>query len=54
MFNCLIKDISSIDHGGAIYINSTLSLIINETTFYNCSSTNGWGGAIFFSKWFKY
>ena len=49
MNNCLIKDISSSSSGGAIYIDSSsLSLIIYETTFYNCLSISGDGGAIFF------
>ena len=45
MKNCLIKDISFIENDGAIYINTALSLIMNETTFYNCSSTSGEGGS---------
>ena len=48
MNNCLIKDISSSGNGGAIFINTSKSLIINETTFYNCLSINGNGGAIYF------
>ena len=51
MSNCLIRGISSLDSGGAIYIiSAALSLIINETTFYNCSSTTVFGGAIFFEN----
>ena len=41
MNNCLISIISSNGNGGAIYINTELSLIINDTTFYQCISTNG-------------
>ena len=53
MKNCLIKDISSSDHGGAFCISSSsLSLNINETTFYQCISTNGCGGAIYFASSF--
>ena len=36
--------------GGAIFINSTLSLIINETSFYNCILIDGLGGAIYFQN----
>ena len=39
MINFLIRDISFSGNGGAIYIDSfSLSLIINDTTFYNCIS----------------
>ena len=48
MKNCLIKDISSNSNGGAIYIDTMLSININETTFYNCITTSGHGGAIYF------
>ena len=40
IINCQIKDILSSSHSGGIYINTALSLIINETTFYYCLSTN--------------
>ena len=51
IINCLIKDISSQTSGGAIYISkTTISLNINDTTFYQCISTNGNGGAIFFTN----
>ena len=53
MINCLIKDISYTDYGGAIYIDSSKSLIINENTFYQCNSTNGNGCAIYFLNLFK-
>ena len=48
MNNCLIKDISSLSgNGGVIFINTELSLIINDTTFYQCTSS-GDGGVIYF------
>ena len=51
IINCLIKDISNTDHGGAIYIKkTTLSLIINDTTFLYFISTSGHGGAINFAN----
>ena len=46
--NCLISIVSSIDNDGAISIISGYSLIIIETTFYQCISTKGHGGAIYF------
>ena len=43
------KKKKKISYGGAIYINNTtLFLIINETTFSNCSSISGNGSAIYF------
>ena len=51
MMNCLIKDFSSTGHGGAIYIDSSsLSLIFHDTTFYNCTTSSGNGGAIYFTN----
>ena len=47
MINCLISNISSSQFGGVIFINSAFSLIINDTTFYECSSSFS-GGAIYF------
>ena len=48
--NGLNKNISSTGHGGAIYIDTSRSLIINETTFYNFISKNSYGGAIYFTN----
>ena len=46
---CLISIISSNNQGGAIYISTLLSLNINDTTFYQCISTES-GGAIYFEN----
>ena len=46
MNNCLISIISSTQNGGAICIISLLSLSIEDSTFYQCISTSGNGGAI--------
>ena len=46
--NCLISIISSVGDGGAIYISGNYDLFINDTTFYQCISISGQGGAIFF------
>ena len=50
MMNCLIKNFSSTGSGGVIYINTELSLNINETIFYRCISTSGQGGVIYFEN----
>ena len=52
MRNCLFQIVSSIGNGGAIYINTNISLHINDTTFYECKSTasNSFRGAIYFSN----
>ena len=47
--DCLISNFFTSDNGGAISINNEqLSLFINDTTFYECISINGFGGAIYF------
>ena len=49
MNHCLISNFFGSGNGGAIFIDIPgLSLSINETTFYECISTKGNGGAIFF------
>ena len=49
--NCLISIISSIGNGGAIFVNiSPCNLLITESTFYQCISLSGHGGAIFFQN----
>ena len=48
MVNCLIKDISSFVDGGAISINSSDSLHLNDSIFYQSIYIDGYGGAIYF------
>ena len=49
MKDCLITYLINSEYGCAIYIShKEVSLNINDTTFYECISTNGQGGAIFF------
>ena len=48
--NCLISYLySNIGNGGAVNIETSCNLLINETTFYECVSLSGFGGAIYFS-----
>jgi len=46
---CLFIHIYCSGHGGAIHLNAggTMPIYIKETTFYNCSSFNGNGGAVY-------
>ena len=49
MNHCLFNNFFSTFDGGVIYISSTYSLNINDTTFYQCISS-GNGGAIYFTN----
>ena len=44
--NCVISIISATGSGGAIFINSNLDLLVNDTTFYQCMTSAADGGAI--------
>ena len=50
MKDCSINFISSSSNGGVIYIASSYSLIINDTTFYECFTNSGYGGVICFES----
>ena len=53
--NCLIMFFNTTENGGVIYIDSTQYLInINDTTFYQCVSSNGFGGALYFNDIFNF
>ena len=47
--NCIISFIFSSGNGGAIFINTSLLLSLQDTTFYECSSSCQ-GGAIYFTN----
>ena len=48
--NCLIMHLTSTNSGGAISIDSSYSLNVNDTTFFECIALTGFGGAIYFNN----
>jgi predicted outer membrane repeat protein len=43
--NCLFIRCTSTDHGGALYCTST-TLLVESSSFFSCTTSNTWGGAI--------
>jgi hypothetical protein len=49
--NCLFTSIVSTDNGGALFCSASVAyLLVESSFFYSCSTSNGLGGAIFFSN----
>jgi hypothetical protein len=47
--NCLFKSCTSSGDGGALYCGSSLTyLLVESTSFFKCTTSNTWGGAICF------
>jgi len=44
--NSVFRECTSTSHGGALYYNGQ-RLLIEETTFINCSTSNNYGGAVY-------
>jgi hypothetical protein len=48
--NCLFKSITSGSSGGALSCTSVTNLLIESTSFFSCSTSAIYGGAIYFSN----
>jgi hypothetical protein len=48
--NCLFKSILSSGNGGALYCSSTTYFLVESTSFFSCKTSNGYGGAVYFSN----
>lgn len=49
--NCVFRDCSSGDNGGALYYASSsyMWLLVEDTSFIRCTTTSNYGGAIYFN-----
>jgi hypothetical protein len=48
--NCLFKSISSTSDGGALHCTSFTYLLVESSSFFSCSTSAQYGGAIYFSN----
>jgi hypothetical protein len=49
VLNCLFKSTTSTSHGGALSCTSVTYLLVESTSFFSCSTSTYYGGAIYFS-----
>jgi hypothetical protein len=48
--NCLLKFCTSTSHGGAFYCTSVTYLLVESSSFFSCTTSNQFGGAIYFEN----
>jgi hypothetical protein len=55
--NCIFRECTSTERGGAFYLNSknpSIWLLVEDTSFIRCTTTNTYGGAIYFTQYSYY
>jgi hypothetical protein len=50
ILNCLFRSINSVSNGSALYCASATCLLIESSSFFSCSTSSTYGGAIYFGN----